>query len=152
MVACALPLATRIWPDGWVVFPSVSDCVQRHSHAGKEDTHTLGEEILYPLREEEPGTGLVLSIWRRFVEHEGSLTVFVALCEGHSGAHALRKDAVSRKGSARCPGFGGAVGRGWCFSCSHAEHPSATPPDPSISLAVHSLRGQSQLKQGAAHR
>lgn len=58
LVPC--PLATQFWPEGWVVFPSISDCVQRHSHAGKEDTYTFGKEVLYPLWEEEPGTGLML--------------------------------------------------------------------------------------------
>ena len=82
------------------MFPSISDCVQRHSHAGKEDTYTFREEVLYPLWEEEPGTDLVLPLRRCFAEHEGSLTAFVALWDGQPGAHALRRDAVSGKGIA----------------------------------------------------
>lgn len=44
------------------MFPSISDCVQRHSHAGKEDTYAFGEEVLYPLWEEESGIGLMLPL------------------------------------------------------------------------------------------
>lgn len=60
LVPCCL--ATHFWPEDCVFFPSVSDCVQRHSHAGTEDTHAFREEVFYPLWEEEPGTGLVLPL------------------------------------------------------------------------------------------
>lgn len=80
------------------MFPSISDCVQRHSHAGKEDTYTFREEILHPLWEEESGTGLMLPLQRCFAEHKGTLMVFVALCDEQTGVYALKNDGMNGKG------------------------------------------------------
>jgi len=58
VVSCTV--AAQLQWKNWIFLPSIPDCVQRHPHACTENTHATGEEVLYPLWQEEPGTGLML--------------------------------------------------------------------------------------------
>lgn len=115
MVICAK--TPQFWPEEWFVFPSVSDCGQGHSHAGKEDTHTLREKILYPLWEEEPGTGVALQGARGLCQH---LYLCVMDCVGFMG--------VGEAGENEGRGLLGREG----FLTAHAECPSAKLSEPRL--------------------